>query len=89
MTYNSIGNMIFLTGFFLIFLGVIIIFLAIIVFIFKSIKGKVETKGGGIIFIGPIPIIFGTDIHITKWLIIIALIITLILLSSIVILHVL
>ena len=87
--YNSTGNIILLTGFFLIFLGVMIIFLAIIMFIFKSIKGKAEAKGGGIIFIGPIPIIFGTDIRITKWLIIAALIITLILLFSIVMFHML
>ncbi|MHA1834509.1 MAG: TIGR00304 family membrane protein [Candidatus Baldrarchaeia archaeon] len=89
MMYNSTSNIVLLTGFFLVFLGVMIIFLAIIIFMFKSIKGKVETKGGGIIFIGPIPIIFGTDIRITKWLIIIALIITLILLFSVVILHML
>nr|MDO8045266.1 DUF131 domain-containing protein [Candidatus Baldrarchaeota archaeon] len=87
--YNSTSNIILLTGFFLVFLGVMIIFLAIIIFMFKSIKGKVETKGGGIIFIGPIPIIFGTDIRITKWLIIIALMITLILLFSVVILYML
>lgn len=87
--YNSTSNIILLTGFFLVFLGVMIIFLTMIIFMFKSIKGKVETKGGGIIFIGPIPIIFGTDIRITKWLMIIALIITLILLFSIVILHML
>lgn len=48
-------------------------------FAFKSIKGKNETKGGGIIFIGPIPVIFGTDVRIAKWLIIFALIVTLIL----------
>jgi len=87
--YNSTSNIVLLTGFFLVFLGVMIIFLAIIIFMFKSIKGKVETKGGGIIFIGPIPIIFGTDIRITKWLIIIALMITLILLFSVVILYML
>ncbi len=87
--YNSTSNIILLTGFFLVFLGVMIIFLTMIIFMFKSIKGKVETKGGGIIFIGPIPIIFGTDIRITKWLMIIALIITLILLFSIVILYML
>jgi len=76
--YNGASNLLFLTGYFLIFLGIIIIFIAIFISIFKSksIKDKAEKKGGGIVFIGPIPIIFGTDIRVAKWLIIIALIIT-------------
>jgi len=86
--YSSINDILFLVGYSLIFLGIIIIVLAMFMFVFKSIKGKTETKGGGIIFIGPIPVIFGTDVRIAKWLIIFALIITLIL-FAIAVLHLL
>ncbi len=75
------SNILFIIGYFLIFLGIIIIFVTMFMFLFKSIKGKTETKAGGIIFIGPFPVIFGTDIDIAKWLVVIALIITLILLT--------
>jgi len=74
------SSILFIIGYFLIFLGIMIIFITIFLFFFKSIKGKTETKGGGIIFIGPFPVIFGTDIGIAKWLVVIALIIVLILL---------
>lgn len=75
------SNTIFIIGYFLIFLGIIIVFITMFMFLLKSIKGKTETRGGGIIFIGPFPVIFGTDIHIAKWLVIVALIIVLILLT--------
>ncbi len=86
--YSSINDILFLAGYSLVFLGIIIIVLAMFMFVFKSIKGKTETKGGGIIFIGPIPVIFGTDVRIAKWLIIVALIITL-MLFAIAVLHLL
>lgn len=37
---------------------------------------KHDVKGGGVIFIGPIPIVFGTDTNIASWMIIVAAIIT-------------
>jgi uncharacterized protein (TIGR00304 family) len=57
-----------LLGIVAVILGFVIIFLAII--LGKSTKGKedqerkAEVKGGGVILIGPIPIIFGSD---AKW----------------------
>ncbi|MBN1133457.1 MAG: TIGR00304 family protein [Methanosarcinaceae archaeon] len=43
----------------------------------KNEKNRTDVKGGGIIMIGPIPIIFGTDRHITETLIILAIILML------------
>ncbi|PSO06972.1 hypothetical protein B9Q04_13345 [Candidatus Marsarchaeota G2 archaeon BE_D] len=40
----------------------------------KSGKGQVE--GGGVIFIGPIPIVFGSNKRIAKWMVIAAILIT-------------
>ena len=47
----------FLVGFVLMFVGVSILFVA------SALQGNVDISGGGIIFIGPIPIIFGTGTH--------------------------
>jgi len=43
----------------LILVGIIIIFLAFIMMALSSKGGKV--RGGGVVMIGPIPIVFGTD----------------------------
>lgn len=56
---------IFATGI-LAFIGMILIFLSIFMSIFSfnrkyEIKTKMEKKHGGVIFIGPIPIIFSSD----------------------------
>jgi len=48
-------------GALLIFLGFVIAVSAILLTILRQPKGRREIKGGGVIFIGPIPIIFGTD----------------------------
>ncbi len=56
----------------LIILGIIIIVAAIIV---ASVRGaaKGKVKAAGIIMIGPIPIIFGTDKKSIKWVLALAL----------------
>ncbi len=43
----------------------------------KSSKGEVE--GGGVIFIGPLPIVFGSNKRIAKWMVIAAILITIVL----------
>lgn len=51
-------------------LGLVIIFMGFILIIVSIVlsgvrrKGETEFKGGGVVMIGPIPIIFGSD---TKW----------------------
>ena len=47
-------------GIIIIFLGIFLVMIGIISEITKS-DSKVEAKGAGIVMIGPIPIIFGTD----------------------------
>lgn len=53
--------------------GVIVALLAVVLFLtLLSRKGAGQTKGGGILLIGPIPIIFGTDRESAKILIVLA-----------------
>jgi len=74
----------------LIFVGFLLVFFDILITAFRAIRRsggeseegreeKERTEAGGVIFIGPIPIIFGTSRRIEKWMMIVALIITLIL----------
>lgn len=48
-------------GVLLIFLGFVIAVSAILLAILRKPTGRREVRGGAVIFIGPIPIIFGTD----------------------------
>jgi uncharacterized protein (TIGR00304 family) len=76
-------------GFVLIAVGVLIVIAAILVSSSKSAKkpGKEEgedeagskVRGGGVIMIGPIPIIFGTDKKSVKSVLVLALILTVLL----------
>lgn len=50
----------YLAGFALIFVGVLIVILAILLVSVRS-AGKAKVRGGGVVIIGPIPIVFGTD----------------------------
>jgi len=61
-------------GFLLIFTGIILIMLGAIMSI---PKGEAEVKGGGVVLIGPFPIIFGTDSESIKSLIVMTLILIL------------
>ncbi|ARM75660.1 TIGR00304 family membrane protein [Acidianus manzaensis] len=69
-------------GIMLILLGFLIVFLGIIYDTFFRNKEEGEnqnkTEAGGIILIGPIPIIFGSSKKIEKWMIIVALVIVII-----------
>jgi uncharacterized protein (TIGR00304 family) len=66
-----------LLGTTIIIAGILVIFLATI-FASRSREGEeeggVEVKGGGVILIGPIPIIFGTDIRWTVLAILLAIV---------------
>ncbi|RLF47030.1 MAG: hypothetical protein DRN29_03630 [Thermoplasmata archaeon] len=67
------------------FFGMLLIFLSFILFIFSfplkselqeaPMPAKMEKKTGGIVFIGPIPVIFSSDLTTAKILIIVATII--------------
>ncbi|AFH43365.1 DUF131 domain-containing protein [Fervidicoccus fontis] len=66
-------------GFLLVFIGIIVIMGAFLYMFMKSPSSSSEVQGGGIIFIGPIPIIFGSSKNITKSLLIVAMVISLVL----------
>lgn len=54
------ANLVFELGFGLTVAGLLVAFAAIIM-IMTGKKGDRQVRGGGILFIGPIPVIFGTD----------------------------
>ena len=62
-------------GIALIFFGVLIIVVAVILLSISGAK-KGKVKGGGAILIGPIPIIFGTDMKSLKTVLLLSLVLT-------------
>jgi uncharacterized protein (TIGR00304 family) len=62
----------FTIGIALTIVGVIVALLAVVSLTFSNRQGAGQTKGGGILLIGPIPIIFGTDRESAKILIVLA-----------------
>ncbi|BBG25373.1 TIGR00304 family membrane protein [Sulfuracidifex tepidarius] len=82
------GTVLILIGFFIVFIGMFYEF-------FKGVKKSTtrensereeeeqerKSEFGGVIFIGPIPIVFGSSKRISKWMIVAAIIITAILVS--------
>ncbi|QGA53442.1 DUF131 domain-containing protein [Sulfolobus sp. E5-1-F] len=67
-------NILFDIGFLLIFIGIIILFVGMIREANKSSDRDQKTQVGGVIFIGPIPIVFGSSKGIAKWMLIVAII---------------
>lgn len=76
-------------GWILIVAGIIILSIAIIMAVFKAIRrqGSGRLRGGGLIMLGPIPIIFGTDKEAVKFLIILAIILIIVMLAFILIIN--
>ncbi len=72
------GEIIYL-GFALIFMGILLVFLgATKEATREAAAGKTEVRGGGVIMIGPIPIVFGTDAETAKTLIILVIVLILV-----------
>lgn len=57
----ELGLTFFILGFILVFIGIILSFFT------KVATGEAKVEGGGVVFIGPIPIAFGTS---GKWVVI-------------------
>jgi uncharacterized protein (TIGR00304 family) len=71
-------------GFGLVFIGLVLALIAVILLATKSSNEGTKTRGGGILLIGPIPIIFGTDRESVKILVMLAIIlIAVVLIASI------
>jgi uncharacterized protein (TIGR00304 family) len=71
-------------GIALVFVGIIIIIIAIIMASMRG-TGKGKVKGAGVIMIGPIPIIFGTDKSSVKTVLALALALTIALVIAMVV----
>jgi len=67
-------------GFLLIICGFILAFAAMILLAFRSIDGSEKTRSAGVLLIGPIPIIFGSDKDSLKGVMILAIVLILIVL---------
>ncbi|MCH4815405.1 MAG: DUF131 domain-containing protein [Saccharolobus sp.] len=67
-------SILFDIGIFLIFIGIILLFVGMIREASKSSNRDQKTQVGGVIFIGPIPIVFGSSKGIAKWMLIVAVI---------------
>ncbi len=75
-------------GIALIFVGVLIIVVAVILLSVSGAKnGKI--KGGGAIYIGPVPIIFGTDKKSLKTVLLLSLTLTVLLVAAMVVYYLL
>ncbi len=70
------------TGIILMVLGMLVLFIGMLARSVNSSGGsKSEVKGGGVILIGPVPIVFGTDAESAKTVLILAIILMLIVLA--------
>jgi uncharacterized protein (TIGR00304 family) len=75
-------------GIALVFVGVLIIIVAVILLsVSGARKGKV--KGGGVIIVGPVPIIFGTDEKSLKTVLLLSLALTVLLVVAMVVYYLL
>jgi uncharacterized protein (TIGR00304 family) len=61
-------------GFGLVILGFVLALIAVILIVARSASSGTKTRGGGVLLIGPIPIIFGTDRESVKILVLLAII---------------
>ena len=75
----SEAEILFAAGIALVFVGIVVIIAAILLLIIRS-AGKGKAKGAGVVIIGPIPIIFGTDRKSLKTVVLLSLGLTILLL---------
>ena len=59
-------------GFILILAGFVVVFVAALLLFFRALRGKGRVRGGGVVMIGPVPIVFGTDKESVKMLLLLS-----------------
>jgi uncharacterized protein (TIGR00304 family) len=64
-------------GFLLIIVGFVLALAAVILVVLRSARGSSTGRGAGILLIGPIPIVFGTDKQSMKAVLILAMVLVL------------
>jgi uncharacterized protein (TIGR00304 family) len=67
-------NVIFTIGLLLVIAGFVIAVLVSFLAILRSMKGGEKMRGGGVVMIGPVPIVFGTDKGSTRTLLLLGII---------------
>jgi uncharacterized protein (TIGR00304 family) len=63
-------------GFVLVVFGIILALVAVFIVAIRGRHGMSEARGGGVLLIGPIPIVFGSDRGSTRTLLVLAIILT-------------
>ena len=82
------GNeLLFEAGVLLILVGFVIVFVAAVLMTSSAAKSKGSVRGGGVVIIGPFPIIFGTDKESVKVLLILSIILVSVLFIFSIVLH--
>ena len=66
----------------LIFIGVLIIIIAVILVSVSGASGKGNVKAGGVVIIGPLPIVFGTDGKSIRKVLLLSIALTVLLISA-------
>ena len=66
------NGQLFTVGFILILAGFVVVFVAALLLFFKALRGKGRVRGGGVVMIGPFPIVFGTDKDSVKMLLLLS-----------------
>ena len=65
----------------LILLGFVVVFITMVWLVFSSAKGgKAKVRGGGVVIVGPIPIVFGTDKESVKVILVLSIVLVVLLL---------
>jgi len=73
-------NLLFNIGLLLAIAGFALAIAAIFVAILRSAKGAGRVRGGGVVMIGPVPIVFGTDKESTRILLLLGIVLVIVLL---------
>ena len=77
---NLADNLIFVIGLLLALAGFAVAILAFIFAILRSARGAGQVRGGGVVMIGPVPIVFGTDKQSARMLVLLGIILMTVLL---------
>ncbi len=68
------AQLMFNIGLTLVIMGFGVVFIAVMFMVFTAAKAKGKVKGGGVVVIGPFPIIFGTDKESVKIILVLAIV---------------
>lgn len=74
-------------GFFIAVTGLIIIVIAELLILLSGTRRREQTRGAGVIIIGPVPIVFGTDKKFVKQILALAITLTIVVIILTIIIH--